>query len=391
MSNEVEELNEPTTNANTNDEINASEPSPLDMSDDEFSAYLDSLSTTGVETPVASSEAEGGSTPSNEEEEDEDDDEGVEEDEGESNESEESEIFSEGDGDTTEETDSVDTEDKPEPKVKVPKELKKFGDVNKLFEPFKANGKMVSVNSADEALTLMKMGANYVKKMTAIKPNLRIIKMLSNHDLLDESKLSYLIDLSKGNEGAIKKLLKDNNTNPLDIDIDEEVNYNPSSTYTVNDKEVELDQTLDDIRDTASYKETLNIISNKWDKASRAVLLDNPQFIPIINDHVNSGIYQKVMDIVDRERMLGRLNDLSDLEAYKKVGDAINANGGFKANSKQTSSVSKTARKDVDPKLKDRKRAASSTKASPTQHKTNFNPLDMSDDEFEKLDIRKFI
>ena len=268
--------------------------------------------------------------------------------------------------------------------------------IKELFLPFKANGHDMTVDSVADARTLMQMGANYNKKMAALKPNLKILKMLENNNLLDENKLNYLIDLDRKNPDAITKLVKDSKLDLDDIDTETEKDYKPN-TYTVNDKEVELDETLKDISDTESYAKTLNVISNKWDESSKQALLDKPAGIKVLNDHVASGIYDKITAAVETERMFGRIPaTMSDLEAYTYVGDAINARGGFNTKTQSKSpaqtSIRKATKQVVDPKLNDRKKAASSTKSSPrSKSKEAFNPLAMSDEEFEKVGLEKFI
>lgn len=263
-------------------------------------------------------------------------------------------------------------------------------EYKKLVAPFRANNKDMQVQSVDDARSLMQMGANYSKKMAGLKPSLKYVKMLQNNDLLDEEKLSYLIDLNKKNPEAIKKLLKDSGTDPLELDLDKATEYTPD-TYTVEDKEVELDGVLDDIRDTTSFQETINIVSNKWDESSKRFLLDNPKYIAVINDQIGAGIFDQITSVIDYERSVGRLSGTSDLDAYKQVGDALQAQGklgGIPPTTKATEKAPDTVKKAVDdPKLKNRKRAASSTKrASSSKSKTaDYNPLSLSDEEFEKV------
>ena len=287
-----------------------------------------------------------------------------------------------------------DNADKEKEADKEPTEVDYQAELSKVLAPFKANGKMMQVENIEDARTLMQMGANYNKKMAGLKPNLKLVKMLENNNLLDENKLSYLIDLSKKNPEAIKTLLKDSKLDGVEVDPDMKVNYQPK-TYTVNDKEVELDGILDEIRDTESYSTTIDIISNKWDESSQKALFNNPADIAAINEHVGSGIYEQVASVMAREKMLGRLKGMTDLEAYKTVGDALNAAGKFNTDTQQNSqtqgNMSKTT-KVVDPKLKDKKRAASSTKSSvKTKGKAEFNPLALSDTEFDKIGDAKFL
>ena len=257
-----------------------------------------------------------------------------------------------------------------------------------IFKPFKANGKEMSVDNIEDVRQLMQMGANYNKKMAGLKPNLKIIKMLENNGLLDESKLSYLIDLDKRNPDAIKKLIKESGLDPLDIDINQDVSYK-GTNHSISDKEVELDAVLSEIRETDTFNTTIDIIGNKWDDNSKKVLLENPNVIKIINDHVKSGVYTAITTEVDRLRMLGRLEGLSDIDAYKAVGDALYAPRANAQSNNINTSTSKATNKE-DPRLKDRKKAASTTKGVASNAKPDFNPLSMSDEEFEKIASSKF-
>ncbi|RLB96031.1 MAG: hypothetical protein DRH90_24985 [Deltaproteobacteria bacterium] len=286
-------------------------------------------------------------------------------------------------------------EDKPSKKGKSKKadevikeeevSVKSSDDLLKeLFTPFKANGKDMQVASIDDARTLMQMGANYNKKMAGLKPNLKLMKMLGNNDLLDEAKLSYLIDLSNKNPEAVQKLIKDSGIDPLEIDTEKTTEYKPG-TYTVHDKEVELDQVLLDIEGTPTFQETIDIISNKWDDSSKKELLEKPSLIANINDQVANGIYEQIYSIVEQERTVGRLTELSDLEAYKHVGDVLEAQGVFnQPQAQQLAPIPAQAQAKEDPKLKAKKLAASGTKATPNKGKANgaINPLELSDEDF---------
>ncbi len=294
-------------------------------------------------------------------------------------------------------------------KEKGNKEEKENSNINyadehkKLLAPFRANNKEMQVSNVEEARTLMQMGANYNKKMAGLKPSLKIVKMLQNNDLLDENKISYLIDLDKKNPEAVKKFIKESGIDPLELDLKEKSSYKPDNTYTVDDKEVELDGILDEIKDTKSFNNTIDIIGNKWDESSKSVLRDNPGIIKVINEHVATGIYDKIDAVISKERALGKLVGLSDIEAYKQVGDAINAAGGFdntgstitdttkeKTDNSSDSDKEKKEKK-VDPKLRDRKKAASSTQRKPaSKDKEDFNPLSLSDEDFEKVSAGKY-
>lgn len=294
-----------------------------------------------------------------------------------------------------------DTDASEEEGVDSTQEMDYKSQYEEILKPFKANGKEIQIDNVDDARRLMQMGANYAKKMSALKPNLKLMKMLENNELLDESKLSYLIDLARKDPAAIKKLVSESGVDPLDIDVEADSGYKPN-TYTVSDKEVELDGILEELRDTDSFNTTIDIIGNKWDEKSKGIIVNEPNIIRTINEHIQSGIYDIVSNAVERERVLGKLDGLSDLEAYKQVGDAINAQGGFAHLQKQVpantlqsklapNNVNRAKKPSVDPTLTSKKKAASSTKSAPrVKTEDSFNPLSMSDEEFEKLATSKF-
>lgn len=304
---------------------------------------------------------------------------------------------------TTVEKDEEEEASPEEAQVATGEEVDYKAEYEKLMKPFKANGRDIQVSSVEDAIALMQMGANYNKKMAALKPNMKLMKMLENHDLLSEEKLNYLIDLSRKDAGAINKLIKDSGIDPLSLDTEKAEGYTPKS-YKVDEREIELDMVLEQIQHTQAYPKTLEVVSKQWDPASRQVVANSPQLLKIINDHVDRGIYDVISAEVERERIFGRLNGLSDIEAYRQVGDAIQARGGFDhLVQKRTEQGQQTPARPVvvqpkpksadDSKLREMRKAASTSKpasASATPA-TDFNPLALSDEDFSKLVQPKFL
>lgn len=298
--------------------------------------------------------------------------------------------------------DTTSTEDTDNEAEKVDIGIDYEAEYKKIFAPFKANGRMVQLDNADQAIQLMQMGAGYNEKMSKLKPSLRILKMLENNQLLDEAKLNYLIDLDKKNPDAINKLIKESGIDPLDVDVEKENTYKPNN-YNVNDKAFEVDMVLKDIEGTGSFSRTIDIIGNKWDDESKKALYDNPENIRFINEQVSNGIFDQINNIIQNQRMLGNLRGVSDIEAYHKIGAYMTEHKLFNGqntqgqNSGQNKSVNNsgvpanTSDKNQVSKLNDRRKAAGSTSsASKTSTPANnkINPLEMSDEEFEKLGIR---
>lgn len=287
--------------------------------------------------------------------------------------------------------------DKEKPKESSEEAFDYKAAYERLTAPFKANGKEMVVESVDDAITLMKMGANYNKKMAALKPNLKVLKLLENNGLLSEEKLSYLIDLDKKDPAAISKLIKDSGIDPLDISAEGKEEYKPKK-HTVADVELELDAVLDEIQETPTYTRTLKVVSEEWDAPSKKIIANSPQILTVINNHMQSGIYDLIQTEMEKERVFGRLNGLSDIEAYRQVGDAIQARGGFDHLGHQGQPAPKPLIVEPKPKpadddkLKEKKRAASTSKpAGPNAVPADFNPLALSDEEFSKQINGKYL
>lgn len=269
------------------------------------------------------------------------------------------------------------------------------GQVNKLLAPFKANGHEIKVDSVDDAITLMQRGANYNKKMAALKPNLKMLKTLENNGLLNEDKLNFLIDLADGNPNAIKKLMKDKDIDVFEMNTEEDNEYSPEN-HSAGDNEVELDAILERIQDTPTYQRTIDVVTTQWDKDSKRTLAQSPQLIETVNIQMQNGVFDRVTAQVAKEQALGRLDNLSDYDAYTTVGGRMLQAGAFADiiaqgnNQPAKAKPVDNSKAKLDAERSKRKRAAKPARASKTQAKAQLNPLAMSDEEFEKIANSKY-
>lgn len=266
----------------------------------------------------------------------------------------------------------------------------------KLTAPFKANGSELKVDNIDDAITLMQKGANYNAKMVSIKPHLKMLRMLENHGLLDETKLAHLIDLSKHDKNAIAKLVADAKINPLDIDVEQAGDY-VEGNYSVTDTEMRFNEVTAELKGKPSYDRTVKIITTEFDPTSKRMISENPDVLLVINSQVESGVYDIVKAEVNKQRMLGKLNsNLSDLEAYDLVGTQLHNSGALaKFYSTEEDKQQKAPAASNKPPIKkqstqnslnDRKKAVAPVTGATkkTNADSDFNPLAMSDEEFLK-------
>lgn len=267
-----------------------------------------------------------------------------------------------------------------------------------IMAPFKANGKEFSPSSPEEVVRLMQMGANYTKKMQSLKPNLKLMRMLDNHGLLEENKVSFLIDLANKDQGAIQKLLVDSKIDPLDLNTSETSKYRPGN-HSVSDQELAFHDTLTDVMSTTEGKSTVQLINTQWDSTSKDAVYREPNILSIINEQRANGIYDRISAEIDRQKMMGNLTNVPFIQAYKQVGDALMTQGKLIPN--QTSAQPKplvqgngarvletrTAAPKSPVANGDAARAASPSRSAPKTPAKSFDVFSMSDEEIMAIPL----
>lgn len=268
-------------------------------------------------------------------------------------------------------------------------------EYKKLMAPFRAANREISLDNIEDARRLMQMGVDYSRKMETMKPHLRVIRTLEKAGLTDLNKINFLIDLDKNDPAAIKKLLKDNDIDPMSLDMKEGGDYSPND-HTIGDTELAVTTVLKSLEGSPSFDRTMTVISDELDTRSKSQLQDNPALIATINEHIETGIYDKIMNKVADEKLFGRLAGMSDLDAYYQVGAAIHEAGGFNIPSedepapgkKSTQAASSSGSAAEKAELQKRKRAALSTKGKATKTgKKVINISALSDEQIEKMDL----
>ena len=353
----------------TENQTNEATPDIWDMSDDAF-AQLD----LGSLDHVAS---ENEATESEESEQIQQPDINEDEDEYHEDERSESEVDTESEDEVEEE------EAEAEPEVDYAAEYKRL-----IGTPIKANGKDITIDSIDDAIKLIQMGANYYKKVEQLKPAQKIISMLEKAQLLDESKLSFAIDLLNKDPAAIQSLVGDMDISDV---LDEKHNGYTPKDHTVSDVQLNLDNAINDVASTPTGHITLKVLGEQWDQASRQIVVSNPSIIGLINQHVADGTFDTVTREVEKRRMLGQIpQGLNDIEAYKFVGDQLYANGNATTARKgqQHVATNANAKPIVKPSKEtvvNKKRAASNPARNSSQSVSqNMDDVfAMSDEEFK--------
>lgn len=254
-----------------------------------------------------------------------------------------------------------------------------------IFKPFKANGKEIVPESPEEIVKLMQMGANYTKKMSTIKPHIKVIKTLENANI-SEDDLNLLVDLHKGNPEAIKALMQKHNLQSMDVDRDEDFTYVPNKNV-VTDEDVDFSSIVSEIKESGHYDAVYAVATETWDKASRDKILAEPRLLKALHEEFLMGRFDTIQEAVERDRIFGKYHNMSDLDAYIAKAKEVEAQ---KTTNKtvvvKENTVPKSVNKTVvDPSI-NKKGASIPNKKPNTRQKLSDEELGkLSDEEYLKL------
>ena len=255
-----------------------------------------------------------------------------------------------------------------------------------IFKPFKANGKIIAPRNAEDVISLMQMGANYTKKMQLMAPMKRAVESL-NKAGINEEELNFLIDIHNGDKEAIKNLLKKNEIDPIDLDM-EDTKYIPKNNIA-SDADVEFSETLMDIE--SSLPKIQEILNKTWDSKSKQLVLKDPQLMRALHQEIEMGRFDEVQQRLEIEKTFGRYKGVSDIEAYIDLVTKM-------VNEKARTPVTETKHVERQPETTT-KSIPDKTKAAPVRSKpknqgstlTAKDLFSMSEEEFNKLSINDLI
>lgn len=285
-------------------------------------------------------------------------------------------------------------------KAKTDPESQNVPDHKAFYEsivgkPFKANGRDITVQSPEEVIKLMQMGANYHEKMAALKPTRRIMKMLENENLLNEQELGFLIDLHKKDPKAIAKLVQDSGIDLMDFDVEQGAGYQ-SQHQAPPESQIELADTVQELQNNPGFKEVLTHVTSAWDAASQDFIANNPGLLRVLDAQKSSGNFDLIANEVQRQKVLGQLVGMNSLQAHAAVEQQLQAQGLLKVPGVQPAPAKDVV---VPPaKAAPKKETVNAKKAAAAPKQTvqskpaikGENLFSLSDEEFAKIDPTQF-
>ncbi len=249
-----------------------------------------------------------------------------------------------------------------------------------VMAPIKANGQEIQIKSPEDARTLIQKGLNYDAKMVGIKPVRLAGKALERagvirDGIIDEDALNRMIDFNNGDIEVVKARLKELEIDPLDLDLDA-TNYQ-AQDHMVSEHSVEIDDVQRELDTRGSTEQVVNVL-NGMDVGSKNFFAENPQNLLGLEQDITSGVFDEIYGNVRYEKSMGRLNGMTDMEAYVQFAKA--RGDSMRVQETEAPAV-KTPTKTVN--AKKRAKAAGSGSA-PAKTVDAINPFDLSDEEFEK-------
>lgn len=248
-------------------------------------------------------------------------------------------------------------------------------------KPIRAAGQDIVLNTPEEVISLVQKGVGFHSKLNRIHKDLRYVEMLRNNNLLDEEKLSLLIDAQAGKTGAIKKLLDSVKVDPLSLDSTEASTYAPSD-HRVTDEQVAFQQTVADLAASEAGKKVLTD-AQAWDQTTKAEIYKTPAVLQVLAEQKEMGRYDLIVAELNRARILGQIPPgESFLQSYTRVGQQMMQAGAFTPKAPTPTPVAEKTVEPTPPANSKQAAAAAPSKGSAPGAKPKQDLNELDDDAF---------
>jgi hypothetical protein len=247
---------------------------------------------------------------------------------------------------------------------------------NELMKPLNVSGKEVQIKSQEDMRNLASMGIDYSRKMRDIKPLRAVGETLAKAGLIqdgkvNEAELTRLLDISSGNKEALVALMNEKGIDPLEFEM-ESSSYTPQAQM-IDESQIAIQDVEKELVNRGSVDNVVQELG-KLDDASKQFFNESPERLLKLEEDIRSGAYNELMGRVQYEKTLGRLDGVSDIEAYIQFAQASVKTQPQPEPTKPKSTVDKK-----------RKKAASASRRAPVKKQTkSYDFVNMSDEEFEK-------
>ncbi len=322
---EIADANADDSNEDTED-VDAPSEDPADDEDtndlddgQDDDTFDDAGEAEGEEDPENAQVDESNLANENENSDDEGNDDTSADDEGEKDDTSEDDTKDSNDGEST---DTPETDYKKQYEELMTKNQTLQGFYDQVTADFKANGKMVKgFTDPKKIVQSNQMAAGYGEKMAGFKQYRPFMAPLKERGMLDDlDKFNLAMNIIDGDKEALKQHIKNLDIDPVtDLDIDEGINYT-GKNHASDETDLALDDMFERARSTGVEDKLKDVLFEKWDRASAAELISDPESSRGIVDHISTGVYDAVMERVSENKRTdtdGLFSTKSNLVQYQ--------------------------------------------------------------------------
>lgn len=185
---------------------------------------------------------------------------------------------------------------------------------------FTANGKEVEgFKDPADLIRAQQALHGYSDKMKVIKEYKPFLKALEERGITaDVDKFNLAMSLIDGDPEAIKKVLKDKNIDPLELDLDD-IKYTAKNVLP-SKAQMLIEETYEQAENLGVGDKFSKVINKDWDITSLKELVENNAVRNDLIQHLNDGTYDVVSDEIKRMELLdinGSLSGMSSIDKYR--------------------------------------------------------------------------
>ena len=185
---------------------------------------------------------------------------------------------------------------------------------------FTANGKEVEgFKDPADLIRAQQALHGYSDKMKVIKEYKPFLKALEERGITaDADKFNLAMSLIDGDPEAIKKVLKDKNIDPLELDLDD-IKYTAKNVLP-SKAQMLIEETYEQAENLGVGDKFSRVINKDWDITSLKELVENNAVRNDLIQHLNDGTYDVVSDEIKRMELLdinGSLSGMSSIDKYR--------------------------------------------------------------------------
>ena len=185
---------------------------------------------------------------------------------------------------------------------------------------FTANGREVEgFKNPEDLIRAQQMLHGYSDKMKVFKEYKKFLKPLEERGVVsDPEKFNLAMSLLDGDPEAIKKILKEKNIDPMELDLDD-IKYSPKNKLP-SDAQLLIEENYEQAENLGVGDKFNRVISKDWDIASLQEFVSNSSVRADLLQHLKDGTYDIVQSEIKKMELLdstGVLDGMNSVEKYR--------------------------------------------------------------------------